>query len=103
MLMLINGSLSDRSWGTGEQKFQDGALVTNNPTAVAYHEARRLWPGRKIDCVVSLGTGEPPPSKQSGGTVDTFLTLIASACSCDRVDEILSVRSCFTARVACFS
>ena len=39
--------------------FQDGALLTNNPTAVALHEARLLW-GKSvpIQCIISLGTGK---------------------------------------------
>ena len=27
------------------QRFQDGAIVANNPSIVALHEAQRLWPG----------------------------------------------------------
>lgn len=35
----------------------DGALVANNPTAIALQEAKALYPGVPIEIVVSLGTG----------------------------------------------
>jgi len=39
-----------------EETFVDGGLGYNNPVELAL-EARRLFPGRKVACVVSIGTG----------------------------------------------
>lgn len=35
----------------------DGAIVANNPSQIAFDEARLLWGNYPIDCIVSLGTG----------------------------------------------
>ncbi|KAI4295872.1 hypothetical protein L6164_035870 [Bauhinia variegata] len=73
-------------------RWQDGAIVANNPTVFAIREAQLLWPDTKIDCLVSIGCGSVPTKVRKGGWryLDTGQVLIESACSVDRVEEALS-------------
>ncbi|XP_054777187.1 phospholipase A I-like isoform X1 [Prosopis cineraria] len=73
-------------------RWQDGAIVANNPTIFAIREAQLLWPDTKIDCLVSIGCGSVPTKLRKGGWryLDTGQVLIESACSVDRVEEALS-------------
>jgi patatin-like phospholipase/acyl hydrolase len=41
-------------------RWQDGAIVANNPTIFAIREAQLLWPDTRIDCLVSIGCGSVP-------------------------------------------
>ncbi|KAK4258981.1 hypothetical protein QN277_005366 [Acacia crassicarpa] len=73
-------------------RWQDGAIVANNPTIFAIREAQLLWPDTKIDCLISIGCGSVPTKLRKGGWryLDTGQVLIESACSVDRVEEALS-------------
>ncbi|KAL6992747.1 Phospholipase A I [Sarracenia purpurea var. burkii] len=73
-------------------RWQDGAIVANNPTIFSIREAQLLWPDTKIDCLVSIGCGSIPTKIRKGGWryLDTGQVLIESACSVDRVEEALS-------------
>lgn len=73
-------------------RWQDGAIVANNPTIFAIREAQLLWPDTRIDCLVSIGCGSVPTKVRKGGWryLDTGQVLIESACSVDRVEEALS-------------
>ena len=41
----------------GNEMYCDGGIVASNPTAVALHEARSIFPDVPVEMVVSLGTG----------------------------------------------
>ncbi|KAL2339170.1 hypothetical protein Fmac_013616 [Flemingia macrophylla] len=73
-------------------RWQDGAIVANNPTIFAIREAQLLWPDTKIDCLVSIGCGSVRTRVRKGGWryLDTGQVLIESSCSVDRVEEALS-------------
>ncbi|XP_035545506.1 phospholipase A I-like isoform X2 [Juglans regia] len=73
-------------------RWQDGAIVANNPTIFSIREARLLWPDTRIGCLVSIGCGSVPTKVRKGGWryLDTGQVLIESACSVDRVEEALS-------------
>src|SRR5579859_2891379 len=38
-------------------QYVDGGVGQNNPAELAIHEAHKVWPGRSIGCLVSIGTG----------------------------------------------
>ena len=41
-----------------DELYVDGGIVASNPTAVAVHEARAVFPGVPLELVVSIGTGK---------------------------------------------
>ena len=69
--------------------------MANNPAIMALHEAQRLWPGRPMELVLSVGTGKDEVTRRERGgwgLVETFGEfMIESATSSDRVQEALEV------------
>uniref|UniRef100_A0AAQ4PK06 PNPLA domain-containing protein n=1 Tax=Gasterosteus aculeatus aculeatus TaxID=481459 RepID=A0AAQ4PK06_GASAC len=72
---------------------KDGGLLINNPTALAIHECKCLWPDTPLECVVSLGTGrfETPGNNSTTHTsLKTKLTnVISSATDTEEVHAML--------------
>lgn len=72
--------------------FQDGGLLNNNPTSLAIHEARCLWPDRPIAAIVSIGTGRSPVADSKAWSF-TGATLLASATDTERTHQVVARRA----------
>uniref|UniRef100_A0A8C2A3P7 Patatin-like phospholipase domain containing 8 n=2 Tax=Cyprinus carpio TaxID=7962 RepID=A0A8C2A3P7_CYPCA len=78
----------------GNDLHQDGGLLINNPTALAIHESKCLWPNTPVQCVVSLGTGRYETiGKTSSSTYTSLKTkltnVISSATDTEEVHTML--------------
>lgn len=78
------------------RKFQDGALVANNPSLIALQEAHKIWPHEKIELLVSVGTGSSPICDRQEGMssyIETGSALLESATNVEEVHKALVVVS----------
>ncbi|XP_019947861.1 calcium-independent phospholipase A2-gamma isoform X2 [Paralichthys olivaceus] len=77
----------------GKDLHQDGGLLINNPTALAIHECKCLWPNTPLQCVLSLGTGRHETAGKNNTTYTSLKTklshVISSATDTEEVHTML--------------
>ncbi|KAM9171845.1 calcium-independent phospholipase A2-gamma [Pangshura tecta] len=77
----------------GNDLHQDGGLLLNNPTALAVHECKCLWPKVQLQCVISLGTGRYESERKNSITYTSLKTkltnVISSATDTEEVHTML--------------
>ena len=77
----------------GGMRWQDGAVLANNPAALALEEAALRWPGVPIDVLVSAGSGNVPVKLRDASTISRFVdagtVLVESACDVHRTDDLM--------------
>uniref|UniRef100_A0A8C2XKE3 Patatin-like phospholipase domain containing 8 n=1 Tax=Cyclopterus lumpus TaxID=8103 RepID=A0A8C2XKE3_CYCLU len=77
----------------GKDLHQDGGLLINNPTALAIHECKCLWPNTPLQCVLSLGTGRYETVGNNSTTYTSLKTklshVISSATDTEEVHTML--------------
>ena len=79
------------------QRYLDGGMRCNNPVAYVVEEARSLYPGQAISCVLSLGTGtmrviglERPDAFQNMLPTNLIKVLRGIATDCDAQSEAMA-------------
>uniref|UniRef100_A0A8C5N776 PNPLA domain-containing protein n=1 Tax=Gouania willdenowi TaxID=441366 RepID=A0A8C5N776_GOUWI len=82
-----------QEFALGKDLHQDGGLLINNPTALAIHECKCLWPNTPLQCVLSLGTGRYETTGKNNvayTSLKTKLTnVISSATDTEEVHTML--------------
>ncbi|CAD5226441.1 unnamed protein product [Bursaphelenchus xylophilus] len=94
--LLISVECQSGQVSLGTVLHQDGGVLANNPTAIALHEARLLWPTEPIQCVVSVGNGrtvtelELPSTIRNTGIQDKISKIVDSATDTELVHNAMS-------------
>ncbi|XP_037744398.1 calcium-independent phospholipase A2-gamma isoform X1 [Chelonia mydas] len=82
-----------QEYALGNDLHQDGGLLLNNPTALAVHECKCLWPNVPLQCVISLGTGRYESERKNSITYTSLKTkltnVISSATDTEEVHTML--------------
>lgn len=68
----------------------DGGILYNNPTPIALHEAKILWPNHPIDLVLSVGTGKPSPKEVPSSLFQMFTMIVDSATETEKTSMVLN-------------
>jgi hypothetical protein len=71
------------------QSIDAGSTDYHNPAEVAVGEAAALWPGRPIDCLVSLGTGFQKNFSVGEGWSEAAQTCLEIMRSCEQVHDTM--------------
>ncbi|NXL09987.1 PLPL8 phospholipase, partial [Mesembrinibis cayennensis] len=77
----------------GNDLHQDGGLLLNNPSALAVHECKCLWPNVPLQCLISLGTGRYESDGKANVTYTSLkaklTNVISSATDTEEVHTML--------------